>query len=159
MRSRDYPDIMGIGRSPPTRSISRFWTTRRSRIWNHADQFVASDKYVFVTPLWNLSFPAELKMYIDVVCVVEKTFKYTPTGPVGLLGDHGKKCLHIHSSGGFHYGKKEDHSVPYLKSITNFMGIKDFEAIVVEGVDAIPERAEEFIRRAKEKTMEVAARF
>jgi len=130
-----------------------------SRIWNHADQFVASDKYVFATPMWNLSFPAELKMYIDAVCVVGKTFEYTPTGPVGLLRDHGKKCLHLHSSGGFHYGKEEDHSVPYLKSIMNFMGIENFEAIVVEGVEAIPERAEEFNRQAIVKTLEVAARF
>ena len=130
-----------------------------SRIWSHADQFVASDKYVFATPMWNLSFPAELKMYIDTVCVVGKTFKHTPTGPIGLLRNHGKKCLHIHSSGGFHYGKEEDHSVPYLKSIMGFMGIENFEAIVVEGVEAIPERAEEFNRKAMEKTMEVAARF
>jgi len=130
-----------------------------TRIWNLADQFVTADKYVFVTPLWNLSFPAEFKMYIDAVCVVGKTFHYTPAGPVGLLGDRGKKCLHIHSSGGFHYGKEEDHSVPYLKSIINFMGIKDFEAIVLEGGDAFPERAEEFIRRATKQTMDVAVRF
>ncbi|MGA9227513.1 MAG: NAD(P)H-dependent oxidoreductase, partial [Mesobacillus sp.] len=29
------------------------------------DQFVAADKYVFVTPMWNLSFPPKLKSYID----------------------------------------------------------------------------------------------
>ncbi|BDV43269.1 FMN-dependent NADH-azoreductase 2 [Geotalea uraniireducens] len=129
------------------------------RIWSHADQFKTADKYVFVTPMFNLGFPAEFKMYIDAVCVVGKTFNYTPTGPVGLLKDQGRKCLHIHSSGGFHFGKEEDHSVPYLKSIMGFMGIEDFEAVVVEGGDAIPERAEEFIGRATEQAITLAATF
>lgn len=129
------------------------------RIWNHADQFIATDKYVFVTPMWNLGFPPELKIYIDSVCVVGKTFTYTPSGPVGLLRDTGKKCLHIHSSGGFHYGKMEDHSVPYLQSIMHFMGVSDFEAIVLEGVDALPEQATELKRSAIERAVNFAAQF
>jgi FMN-dependent NADH-azoreductase len=129
------------------------------RIWKHADQFIAADKYVFVTPMFNLGFPAELKMYIDAVCVVGKTFVYTPTGPVGLLKKQGRKCLHIHSNGGFHYGKEGDHSVPYLKSIMGFMGIEDFEAVVVEGVDAVPDQAESFIAAAGEKARTLAGQF
>lgn len=129
------------------------------RIWKHADQFIAADKYVFVTPMFNLGFPAEFKMYIDAVCVVGKTFAYTPAGPAGLLKNQGRKCLHIHSSGGFHFGNNEDHSVPYLKSIMGFMGIDEFEAIVVEGVDAIPDRADEFKRAAVEKARNIATRF
>ena len=130
-----------------------------SRIWLRADQFIAADKYIFVTPMFNLGFPAELKMYIDSICIAGKTYAHTPAGPVGLLKNQGRKCLHIHSSGGFHYGKEEDHSVPYLKSIMRFMGIDDFEAIVVEGVDAMPNVAEQFKRVAIEKALHVATRF
>ena len=129
------------------------------RIWRLADQFVAAGKYVFVTPMWNLGFPAEFKMYIDAVCIAGKTYRYTPAGTEGLLKDQGRKCLHIHSSGGFHLGKAEDHSVPYLKSIMNFMGVEDFEAIVLEGVDSAPEREEEFKRQAIQKAVETARRF
>lgn len=129
------------------------------RIWKHADQFVAADKYVFVTPMFNLGFPAEFKMYIDTVCIVGKTFRYTPSGAEGLLKNQGRKCLHIHSSGGFHYGKEEDHSVPYLRSIMKFMGIEEFEAIVLEGVDAMPLRAQGFTNLAIEKALEAATRF
>jgi len=129
------------------------------RIWKHADSFSAADKYVFVTPMFNLSFPAEFKMYIDAVCVAGKTFAYTPSGPVGLLKGKGKKCLHIHSSGGFHFGKDEDHSVPYLKSIMGFMGVEDFESIVVEGVDALRDRADEFRGIATKKALNIAANF
>ena len=129
------------------------------RIWKHADQFIAADKCVFVTPMFNLGFPAEFKMYIDAICVVGKTFTYTPTGPVGLLKGQGKKCLHIHSSGGFHHGKEEDHSVPYLRSIMNFMGVEDFNAIVLEGVDAVPEKEEEFRMLATRQARAAAKSF
>lgn len=129
------------------------------RIWKHADQFIAADKYVFVTPMFNLGFPAELKMYIDAVCVVGKTHAYTPTGPVGLLKNQGRKCLHIHSSGGFHFGKEEDHSVPYLKSIMGFMGIEDFESIVVEGGAGIPDQAESLKVAAGERARKLASQF
>ena len=124
-----------------------------------ADQFAAADKYVFVTPMWNLGFPAELKAYIDSVCVVGKTFVYTKQGPKGLLRGLGKKCLHIHSNGGFHFGKEEDHSVPYLKAVTNFMGIDDFEAVVIEGVDALPHKKDEFIENGCRACRLIASQF
>jgi FMN-dependent NADH-azoreductase len=129
------------------------------RISNLADQFIAADKYVFVTPMWNLGFPAELKMYIDTVCVVGKTFEYTEQGAVGLLQNMGKKCLHIHSSGGFHFGLEEDHSVPYLRSILKFMGVEDFRAVVLEGVEAMPHMAADFTQKAISQCREVANSF
>ena len=130
-----------------------------SRIWRLADQFVAADKYVFVTPMWNLGFPAEFKIYIDAVCVVGKTYRYTRSGAVGMLNNQGRKCLHIHSTGGFHLGKPEDHSVPYLRSIMAFMGVEDFESIVLEGVDTAPEREKEFKQMAIKQALETAMRF
>lgn len=45
---------------------------------NHLlEEFVTADKYVFVTPMWNFSYPPVLKAYIDSFCVRAKTFKYT----------------------------------------------------------------------------------
>lgn len=129
------------------------------RIHSTADQFIAADKYVFVTPMWNLSFPAEMKVYLDSVCVVGKTFIYTEKGPVGLLNGFGKKCLHIHSNGGFHYGTEEDHSVPYLKSLMQFMGIKSFQSIVIEGVDALPHMAAELMRKGSDACRLAGATF
>lgn len=130
-----------------------------ARIWKLADQFAAADKYVFVTPMWNFGFPPEMKMYIDAVCVAGKTYTYTEQGAVGLLLGRGKKCLHIHSCGGFHLGKPEDHSVPYLRSVMNFIGIEDFCAVVLEGVDAVPHKAEEFMEKIMMKSREVAVIF
>jgi len=129
------------------------------RIAEVADQFVSADKYLISTPMWNLSFPAEMKIYIDSVCIVGKTFRYTAEGAVGLLRGKSRKCLHIHSNGGLHFGTAEDHSVPYLESIVRFMGIEDFHALVLEGTDAMPERAQELQAAAVAKAITAAASF
>lgn len=51
------------------------------------EEFLSGDKYVFVSPMWNLSFPPVLKAYIDAISIAGKTFKYTAEGPQGLLTD------------------------------------------------------------------------
>ena len=129
------------------------------RISALAEQFAAADKYVIVTPMWNFGFPAEFKMYIDAICVVGKTFTYTDQGAVGLLAGKGKKCLHIHSSGGFHLGKEEDHSVPYLQTVMHYMGVEHVQCIVIEGVDALPHMAAEIMRQGREECRFVATTF
>ncbi|MDQ0874403.1 FMN-dependent NADH-azoreductase [Paenibacillus sp. V4I3] len=100
------------------------------------EQYVAADKYVFVSPMWNFSFPPLLKAYIDAICIAGKT--YTENGPVGLLTD--KKAIHIQASGGVYTeGPAADfesgHS--YLKKIIQFHGVPSFEGIFVEGMASL----------------------
>ncbi|PGA52553.1 FMN-dependent NADH-azoreductase, partial [Bacillus pseudomycoides] len=64
----------------------------------YLDQFLAADKVVFGFPLWNLTIPAVLHTYIDYLNRAGKTFKYTPEGPVGLIGS--KKIALLNASGG-----------------------------------------------------------
>ena len=129
------------------------------RIWKHADQFIASDKFVFVTPMFNLGFPAEFKMYIDAICVVGKTFTYTPHRPCGASERPGQEVSPYSFFRRLPPGKEEDHSVPYLRSIMNFMGVEDFNAIVLEGVDTVPEKAEEFKMVAIQQARAAAKSF
>lgn len=116
------------------------------------DQFIQADKYIFVTPLWNLGLPAKTKTYIDTICIAGKTFKYTPSGVQGLLKN--KKCLHIHSSGGFHSKDPQSHADGYLKDIMSFLGVQDYKSIVVEGHQAVPDKAHEIINSAKARIPE-----
>ena len=58
-----------------------------NRLSEILDEFLEADKYVFVSPMWNLSFPPVLKAYIDAISIAGKTFKYTAEGPQGLLTD------------------------------------------------------------------------
>ncbi len=125
------------------------------RLSELSDQFVKADKYVFVSPLWNFSFPPMLKAYIDSVAVAGKAFKYTEQGPVGLLTD--KKALHIQARGGIYSegpaaAMEMGHS--YLNIIMNFFGVPSFEGLFVEGHAAMPDKADEIkqdgIARAKD---------
>jgi FMN-dependent NADH-azoreductase len=124
------------------------------------DQFVAADKYVFVTPMWNLSFPPVLKAYIDAICIAGKTFKYTEQGPAGLLNN--KQAFHIQARGGIYSegpaaALESGHS--YLVKILNFIGISQVDAIFVEGMSAFPDKAEDIKQKAIAEAKEKAARF
>jgi FMN-dependent NADH-azoreductase len=129
------------------------------RIRRLADQFVAADKYVFVTPLWDLGFPAELRMYIDTITVVKKTYRYSPMGPEGLLKNQGTKCLLIHTADGFDPGKKDAQNVSSISSFMKFMGIEEFEAISIKGSNVVSEKARESLDGEIKKALEFAVRF
>lgn len=126
-----------------------------ARLNELSDQFVAADKYVFVTPFWNFSFPPVMKAYIDSVSVAGKSFKYTEHGPVGLLTD--KKALHIQARGGIYSegpAAAMEMGHRYLELIMQFYGVPSFEGLFIEGHNAMPEKAQEIkengIARAKD---------
>lgn len=125
------------------------------RLAELVEQFTGADKFVFVTPLWNFSFPPVMKAYLDSVAVAGKTFRYTAEGPVGLLTD--KKALHIQARGGYYSegpAAEVEMGHRYLATIMNFFGVPSFEGVFIEGHNANPEKAQEIkengIARAKD---------
>ncbi|WP_409288483.1 FMN-dependent NADH-azoreductase [Peribacillus sp. SCS-37] len=130
------------------------------RLSELVDQFVAADKYVFVTPLWNFSFPPVMKAYIDSICVAGKTFKYTEQGPVGLLTD--KKALHIQARGGVYSegpAASSEMGHRYLALIMEFFGVPSFDGVFIEGHNQYPDRAAEIKEKGIEEAKEKAASF
>lgn len=123
------------------------------------DQYVAADKYVYVSPMWNFSIPPILKAYTDATSIPGKTFKYTQNGPVGLLS--GKKALHIQASGSVY---SEGPLAPiemgysYLTKVLQFYGIQSLEAIFVEGTASL-EQAPAIKEKAIDHAAVVAKRF
>lgn len=131
-----------------------------NRLTELVDQFVAADKYVFVTPMWNLSFPPAVKRYFDAVAVAGKTFKYTAEDPQGLLTD--KAALHIQSRGGYYSeGPAADFELGdrYIRTILAFMGVPDISLIAIEGHNAEPENAEEIKLNAIQQAEQFAKQF
>jgi FMN-dependent NADH-azoreductase len=125
------------------------------RLAELVEQFTGADKFVFVTPLWNFSFPPVMKAYLDSVAVAGKTFRYTAEGPVGLMTD--KKALHIQARGGYYSegpAAEVEMGHRYLATIMNFFGVPSFEGVFIEGHNANPEKAQEIkengIARAKD---------
>jgi len=143
----DYEFMEVIGRLRAGLSVDHLseQTKKRFEHYNQlTDQFVNADKYVFVTPMWNLGMPPRVKTYIDTFCVAGKTFRYTEKGVQGML--QNKKCLHIHASGGFHSKDPMNHADPYLRDIMHFIGVEDYRSLVVEGYAALPDKAESIIK-------------
>ena len=131
---------------------------KMSRIWRIADQFGQCDKYVFVTHSLNLWFPAEFKMYIDAICVPDRTYRLTPGGAEGMLSDLQRKSMHLHAGPSFKFGQEQDLSVPYLRSVLSFLGVAHHETVFLEGDD--PERVSgEDHEKARHRLLELAQRF
>ncbi|MBN9654072.1 FMN-dependent NADH-azoreductase [Halobacillus sp. GSS1] len=130
------------------------------RLGELSDQFISADKYVFVTPMWNFSFPPVMKAYIDAVAVAGKAFKYTEQGPVGLLTD--KKAFHIQACGGIYSegpaaGMEMGHR--YLNILMQFFGVPSFDGLFVEGHAANPDQADEIREHAIARAKDAARTF
>lgn len=121
------------------------------KIGQYTNQFIDADKYIFVSPLWNLSIPPKMKAYIDKVVIANKTFKYTERGPVGLLKD--KKAIHIQASGGIYSegaAKDFEFGHNYIKTILGFMGVESVESILIEGTAMSEHNTETIQLKSKE---------
>ncbi|MFC0137936.1 FMN-dependent NADH-azoreductase [Staphylococcus petrasii] len=131
-----------------------------NRLSEILDEFLEADKYVFVSPMWNLSFPPVLKAYIDAISIAGKTFKYTAEGPQGLLTD--KKALHIQSRGGYYTegpAAEVESGDRYLRNIMTFLGVPSYETIIIEGHNAEPEKTEEIKAASIAEAKELAQKF
>ncbi|KMT20985.1 FMN-dependent NADH-azoreductase [Clostridium cylindrosporum] len=108
-----------------------------NKVLRYAYQFKSADKFVFSAPMWNLSFPAILKAYMDYVTVSGITFKYTSEGPVGLCT--GKKAVYVATRGSvFSSGPAESFEMGerYMKALLGFLGVYNVETIIAEGLDS-----------------------
>ncbi|ANK85420.1 MULTISPECIES: FMN-dependent NADH-azoreductase [Rhizobium] len=120
-------------------------------------ELFAADTIVISTGLINFNIYSSLKTWIDNVARAGVTFKYTESGPVGLVT--GKKVYVVLASGGVYSqgpAAPLNHAVPYLKSVLGFLGITDIETIYVEGLAFGPEAAEKAIGAAKSRVEEIA---
>jgi FMN-dependent NADH-azoreductase len=129
-----------------------------ARLWRLADQFGRCDKYVFVTHSLNLWFPAEFKMYIDAICIRDRTYLISPQGAKSVLHDRRRNSLHLHACPPYKFGREQDLSVAYLSSVLNFLGMTDQETALLEGDDPAQGSKEEYetVRRG---LLELARRF
>lgn len=131
--------------------------SKNNSILKYAYQFADADKYIIAAPMWNLSFPAILKAYIDYVSVSGITFKYTAEGPVGLLNN--KKAVHIVSRGGAYDNSPYEMGDRYLRTILGFFGIKDIETIAIDNLDVMGINVKEKVEEGIEKAISLAKKF
>jgi FMN-dependent NADH-azoreductase len=99
----------------------------------------AHDTIVLAVPMYNFGVPVQLKTWIDAIARAGVTFRYTATGPEGLL--KGKKVYVALARGGLYRNTEHDSQVPYLKAVLGFLGMTDVHFIYAEGLAMGPDAA------------------
>jgi FMN-dependent NADH-azoreductase len=115
------------------------------------EELLAADTVVIGAGMINFSIPSALKSWFDYVARAGKTFRYSETGPEGLV--KGKRVYVILASKGIYTNggpaASMDHARPYLKTMLGFLGMTDVEFIDIEGVGLGLESDEDIIGRAE----------
>ena len=96
------------------------------------DELRAADVIVLGVPMYNFGVPSVLKAWIDHVARAGATFRYTESGPVGLL--RGKRVYVFAARGGSYAGTPLDTQTPYLREVLAFLGMDDVEFVYAEGL-------------------------
>ncbi|KTC24727.1 FMN-dependent NADH-azoreductase [Pseudomonas putida] len=94
-----------------------------------------SDVLLIATPMHNFMLPAALKLWIDYVLRIHRTFSAGPQGKVGLLRD--RPVYVLVGSGGIHQGeaaRQPDFLTPYLRHVLNTLGLFDLHFTYLQGL-------------------------
>lgn len=118
------------------------------------EELLAADVLVLAAPMYNFGIPSTLKAWLDHVLRAGVTFKYTETGPQGLLS--GKRAFVLTARGGVYAGGPLDHQEPYLRQALSFIGIHDVTFIHAEGLNMGAEFQEKGIAQARAQLVKVA---
>lgn len=107
----------------------------------------AHDTIVLGVPMYNFGVPVQLKSWIDAIARSGVTFRYTASGPEGLLT--GKKVYVALARGGLYRDTANDSQVLYLKAVLGFLGLTDVHFIYAEGLAMGPEASEKGFAQAE----------
>ena len=151
----DKPLLEAMAAAKKGEEIASEQAERLERYNAFTQQFLSADKIVVVNPLWNLNVPSQLVSWINTINVAGLTFKYGPEGSIGLIKD--KKLLHIQSNGGVYAG--QDPAAQYIKSIFEFLGLKDIQQVFIEGQSADPSQAQAIFEEAMGKIDNILLHF
>ena len=103
-----------------------------------------ADDYIFGVPMHNFGIPSVLKLWIDQICRVGRTFVYEDGRPKGLLLN--KRATFVVASGGIYDPGTQRASFnfvePYLKAGFGFLGVEDVTFITAGGTSVLNQEAD-----------------
>lgn len=98
-----------------------------------------ADEFVIGVPMHNFGIPSVLKLWIDQIARVGRTFSYANGAPKGLIT--GKKATFIIATGGFYDAQTKMASFnfvePYLRSVFGFLGVTDATFLTAGGTSVL----------------------
>jgi FMN-dependent NADH-azoreductase len=118
----------------------------------------AADVIVIGAPMYNFSVPTGLRAWFDHVLRAGETFRYSESGPEGLLG--GKRVIVVESRGGAYSegpAQAADFQEPYLRHLLGFVGLTDVSFVRAERIGFGPEARAAAIDMATARVRELAA--
>ncbi|MGP6087604.1 FMN-dependent NADH-azoreductase [Antarctobacter jejuensis] len=116
------------------------------------EEVQSADTIVIALPIYNFGVPSSLKAWVDMIARAGITFKYTETGPVGLLD--GKRVIFTIASGGTEVDGPIDFATPWLRHVMGFVGITDVQMVRSDRLMVDAEASQE---RAKDDLEKLAA--
>lgn len=108
------------------------------------NELQSADVLVISTPMHNFTVPSALKVWIDHVARVRRTFNVGAQGKTSLLRD--RPVFVAIASGGRFSGERArqpDFLTPYLKAVLNMIGLHDLHFFTVEGTALGPDAVAE----------------
>ncbi|MES0882832.1 FMN-dependent NADH-azoreductase [Roseibium sp. SCP14] len=112
-----------------------------------------ADVLLIGAPMYNFMIPSTLKAWIDNVARAGETFRFSETGPVGLLS--GKRAILVIAQGGEFLGTPADLQTGYLRMALGLMGITEIEFVYAMGLAMGPDKAEAGLEVARKKIAEL----
>lgn len=126
---------------------------------DYSDALIAelksADVIVLGLPMYNFGVPSQLKSYFDHIARAGITFRYTATGPEGLIT--GKKAYVFAARGGLYAGTPLDSQTGYVRDFLRFIGITDVEFVYAEGLNIDAERKQSALHQAQDAIHRLAA--
>lgn len=112
-------------------------TTEQQALVAESDGLIAelrnADIVVIGLPMYNFGVPSQFKAWMDNIARAGITFKYTESGPVGLLDN--KPVRVFAARGGIYANTPNDHQEPFVRQFLGFIGLTDVQFIFAEGVN------------------------
>lgn len=135
-------DLVRVPIPPISASYAQSLTSNAS---NDAPAFEWSERLIveleqhdvlfIVTPMHNFTVPATLKLWLDHVIRINRSFIATPEGKIGTIAD--RPTFVLVSSGGFHVGERArqaDFLTPYLTYALASIGIRNVRFFALQGM-------------------------
>lgn len=117
-----------------------------------AKQFVEADLIVVGAPYWDLTFPAQLRIYIEHICATGLTYYYDAQGCHGQCKADNLVFL---CSGG-DYQQDNNLAVAYWEALCPMFGIDTYANVFAGGLDANPAKTQELLAEYCQRAQGVA---
>jgi len=154
-------DINALGWKPIDREtcLKRNSGEFDEEVLAYAKRLAAADRIVIAAPFWDMSFPAALKTFLELMSINEVAFCYTDTGLAGCC--KAEKMLYITTRGSeIATGDVLEQATPYLKALGWLWGIHQVECVDAKGLDMYgPEIVEERVCQAIEEGLKLCESF